>query len=126
MYLKNSQPSRDLPTPAGPDTTTSRGTRRPAAAWNSSLMVRSSASLPVSGASSPSTRCDPPIPASTRAARHNRAGSALPFSACSPASANPIAPSASLRVAPSVSTCPGPATACTRAAVFTASPATIP
>ena len=70
MYFSNSQPSRDLPTPAGPDTSTSRGTRRSAAAWNSSLTVRSSASRPISGASSPSTRCDPPTPASTRVARH--------------------------------------------------------
>ena len=46
MYFSNSQPSRDLPTPAGPDTSTSRGTRRSAAAWNSSLTVRSSASRP--------------------------------------------------------------------------------
>jgi hypothetical protein len=115
-----------LPTPAGPDTSTSRGTRRSATAWNSSRIVRSSASRPVSGASSPSTRCDPPNPASTRTARHSRAGSALPFSACSPASANPTPPPASRRVVPSASTCPGPAAACTRDAVFTASPATIP
>ena len=125
-YFSNSQPSRDLPTPAGPATSTSRGTRRPAAAWNSSLTVRSSASRPVSGASSPSTRCDPPTPASTLVARHNRCGSAFPFSACSPASANPIALPAKRCVAPSVSTVPGPAAACTRAAVFTASPATMP
>ena len=115
-----------MPTPAGPDTSTSRGTRRPAAAWNSSLTVRSSASRPVSGASSPSTRCAPPTADSTRAARHNRCGSALPFSACSPASANSTAEETSRCVAPSASTCPGPAAACTRAAVFTASPATIP
>jgi hypothetical protein len=88
--------------------------------------VRSSASRPISGASSPSTRWLPPTPASTRTACHSRCGSALPFSACSPASANPIAPSASRWVTPSASTTPGPAAACTRAAVFTASPATIP
>ena len=80
MYFSNSQPSRDLPTPAGPDTTTIRGIRRSAAAWNNSRTVRSSASRPISGASSPSTRCDPPTPASTRVARHSRCGSALPFS----------------------------------------------
>ena len=45
-YFSNSQPSRDLPTPAGPDTTTSRGVRRSAAAWNRSLISRSSASRP--------------------------------------------------------------------------------
>ena len=127
MYLRNSQPSRDLPTPAGPDTSTSRGTRRSAAAWNSSRTVRSSASRPVSGASSPSTRCMPPAPPdSTQVARHNGSGSALPFSACAPASANPITLSASRRVDRSTSTCPGPAAVCTRDAVFTASPATMP
>jgi hypothetical protein len=115
-----------LATPAGPETSTSRGTRRSAAAWNRSLIVRSSASRPVSGASSPSIRCDPPTPASTRTACHRCCGSALPFSACSPASANPIPAPARRCVAPSASTCPGPAAACTRAAVFTASPATIP
>ena len=126
MYFRNSQPSRDLPTPAGPDTSTSRGTCRSAAAWNSSLTVRSSASRPVSGASSPSTRWLPPTPASTLVARHSRAGSALPFSTCSPASANPIALPASRCVGASTSTEPGSAAACTRDAVFTASPATIP
>ena len=49
MYFSNSQPSRDLPTPAGPEASTRRGTRRSTAAWNSSLIVRSSASRPVSG-----------------------------------------------------------------------------
>ena len=125
-YFSNSQPSRDLPTPAGPATSTSRGTRRSAAAWNSSRMVRSSASRPVSGASSPSTRCDPPTPDSTRVARHSCTGSDLPFSACSPASANRTALPASRCVAASTSTCPGLAAACTRDAVFTASPATMP
>src|SRR5262245_49230808 len=125
-YFSNSQPSRDLPTPADPDTSTSRGTRRPAAAWNSSLTVRSSASRPVSGASKPSTRCDPPTPASTRVARQRCCGPALPFSACSPASANPTPPPASRCVAASTSPDPGSAAACTREAVFTASPATIP
>ena len=88
--------------------------------------MRSSASRPVSGASSPSTRCDPPTADSTRVARHSRTGPALPFSACSPASANPIARPASRCVASSTSTEPGSAAACTRDAVFTASPATMP
>jgi hypothetical protein len=101
--LSNSHPSRHLPTPAGPDTSTSRGTRRSAAAWNNSRTVRSSTSRPVSGASSPSTRWLPPTPASTRVARHNRTGSAFPFSACSPASANPTARPAKRCVAPSTS-----------------------
>src|SRR5580693_9192583 len=125
-YFSNSQPSRDLPTPAGPDTSTSRGARRSAAAWNRSLTVRSSTSRPVSGASSPSTRCTPPTADTTRVARHSRAGSALPFSACSLASANPIALPARRCVAASVSTCPGCAADWTRAAVLTASPATMP
>ena len=112
--------------PAGPDTRTSRGTRRSAAAWKSSLIVRSSASRPVSGASRPSTRCEPPTPASTRVARHKRTGSALPLSWCSPASAKPTALPARRYVVPSARTCPGSAAAWTRAAVFTASPATIP
>ena len=126
MYFSNSHPSRDLPTPAGPDTSTIRGTRRSAAAWNSSLTVRSSASRPVSGASRPSIRWAPPTPASTRVARQRTCGSALPFSRYDPASANPTAPPASRCVAASTSTDPGSAADCTRAAVFTASPATIP
>src|ERR1700691_3628743 len=125
-YFSNSQPSLDLPTPAGPETSTSRGTRRSAAAWNRSLIVRSSASRPVSGASSPSTRWTPPTADSTRVARHSRADSALPLSRCSPASANPIALPARRCVGVSASTVPGSAADWTRAAVFTASPATIP
>ncbi len=50
----------------------------------------------------------------------------MPFSACSPASANPTALPASRCVAASTSTEPGSAAACTRDAVFTASPATMP
>ena len=53
-------------------------------------------------------------------------GSVLPFNSKTPASANTIAGSANRRVASSTSTDPGAATDCTRAAVFTASPATIP
>jgi hypothetical protein len=59
-------------------------------------------------------------------ARHSCTGSPLPFSACSPASVNPIALPASRCVGASTSTCPGSAAACTLDAVFTASPATIP
>ena len=88
--------------------------------------MRSSASRPVSGASSPSTRCAPPTDDSTRTARHSRCGSALPFSLCSPASANAIALPASRWVARRPAPSPAPAAACTRDAVFTASPATIP
>ena len=88
--------------------------------------MRSSASRPVSGASSPSTRCAPPTADSTRTARHSRCGSALPFRVCSPASANAIALPVSRWVGTSASTDPGSAAAWTRDAVFTASPATIP
>ena len=91
-----------------------------------SNFVRSSASRPTSGPSSPSTRCAPPSTDTTRVARHNRTGSALPFSWCSPASANPTADAVSRCVTSSTSTHPGSETACAREAVFTASPATIP
>ena len=50
----------------------------------------------------------------------------MPFSACSPASANPMARLASRCVVSSASTCPGPAAVWIRAAVLTASPATMP
>ena len=90
------------------------------------LDVRSSASRPRNGASRPSTRCEPPTPERTRVARHSRAGSALPLSACSPASSKPTEAAARRWVASSTSTVPGCAADCTRAAVFTASPATMP
>ena len=126
-YFSNSQPSRDLPTPARRDTHQPRATRTPAVAWNSSLSGRSSASRPVSGASSPSTRCHPPTSASTaaRPPQPHRLGLALQRDARRrrrtrsrrpPAAASPRRPS----------TVPGSAAACTRAAVFTASPATMP
>jgi len=91
-----------------------------------SLIVRSSASRPVSGASSPSMRWLAPTQDKTRVARHSSCGSAFPFSWCDPASAKPTAPPASRCVAASTRTCPDAATDWTRAAVFTASPATIP
>ena len=59
-------------------------------------------------------------------AAHNRIGSALPFNGCSPVSVKVIAALASDRVASSTHTRPGSAADCTRAAVFTASPATMP
>ena len=65
-------------------------------------------------------------PATTMPACHSRIGSALPLSSCSPTSVNVIAADARPRVASSTHTCPGAAADCTRAAVFTASPATIP
>jgi hypothetical protein len=85
--------------------------------------VRSSASRPTSGASSASSRRSPPTPDSTQVARHRCCGSVFPFSACSPASANPTPPSASRLVAPSTNTDPGSAAVCTRAAVLIVSPA---
>ena len=91
MYFSNSHPSRLLPTPAGPDTRTNRGCRRSTDAWNSSRIMRISTPRPISGASSPSTRCAPPIAETTCVARHTRSGSTLPLSWCSPASSNLIA-----------------------------------
>ena len=88
MYFSNSHPSRLLPTPAGPDTRTNRGCRRSTEAWNSSRIMRISTPRPISGASSPSTRCAPPIAETTRVARHSRSGSTLPLSWCSPSSSN--------------------------------------
>ena len=118
--------SRDLPTPADPDTSTSRGTRRSAAAWNSSRIIRSSTSRPISGASSPSTRWVPPTPDSTRVARHNSCGSALPFSLGArqrrlTRSRSPPGVAWPHRRAPP----PAGAAAGTWAAAFTASPATV-
>ena len=115
-----------MPTPAGPDTTTSRGVRRSALAWNSSL---TSAQF---GVAADQRRLEPVDPLRAADAgqhpvgRHSRTGSALPLSACSPASANPIAAAASRCVASSTQTSPGVAADCTRAAVLTASPATMP
>src|SRR5215469_5931917 len=126
VYFSNSHPSRDFPTPAGPETTTIRGTRRSADAWNSSLIVRSSASRPTSGPSKPSTRCAPPSADTTLVALQSFFGSALPFSRCSAASAYPTELAVSRYVASSTSTHPGSEAACTRDAVLTASPATIP
>ena len=126
MYLSNSQPSRDLPTPAGPDTSTSRGTRRSAAAWNSSLTVRSSASRPTSGASSPSTRCMPPTPPQHPGRPPQPFRLRLALQRTLPGIGEPDrAPGQPLR-RPVHQHLPGSAAACTRAAVFTASPATIP
>ena len=107
MYFSNSHPSRLLPTPAGPDTSTNRGCRRSTDAWNSSRIIRISTPRPISGASSPSTRCAPPIADTTCVARHTRSGSTLPLSWCSPASSNLIALVVNRRVVPSTSTCAG-------------------
>ena len=65
-YFSNSQPSRRLADAAGPltDHQPRRAGRAPR--WNRSLTSRSSASRPIIGASSPSTRWTPPTPAMTR------------------------------------------------------------
>ena len=80
----------------------------------------------MNGASSPSTRWPPPTSATTIPAAQSRTGSALPFSRCSPVGMNVIAALANDRVSSSTQTRPGSAVDCTRAAVFTASPATMP
>ena len=90
-YFSNSQASRDLPTPASPSRTTSRGRRDSSVPWNSSLTSRRSPLRPVNGASNPSTRAPPPTGATTIPAAHSRTGSDLPFSACSPVSSNVMA-----------------------------------
>ena len=53
MYLKNSQPSRDLPMPAMPMTETSCARCSSAEAWKSSFTSRSSRSRPTNGGSRP-------------------------------------------------------------------------
>ncbi len=125
-YFSNSHPRRLFPTPATPVTTTNRA--RPSAwvACSASLTARSSASRPAIGACRPSTRCAPPTAATTVSARNSRTGSALPFSTCSPMSLNATAACVNDRVSGSTHTDPGSAAVCTRAAVFTASPATMP
>ncbi len=125
-YLRNSQARRDLPIPAGPVTDTRR--RRPSrlVAWNRSLSRRSSSARPVNGASRPSLRLRPPRSATTRRARQAGTGLALPLSARSPTCSKAIAPPAARRVASPTSTVPGFAADCSRAAVLTMSPATIP
>jgi hypothetical protein len=56
------------------------GVVQQAVAWNMSLIVRNSASRPVSGASSPSIRWLAPTQDRTRVARHSSCGSAFPLS----------------------------------------------
>ncbi len=87
MYLKNSQESRDLPTPAGPKMASSRAVPASAEAWKNSLTSRSSRSRPRKEASSPSMRSVPPTAATTRVARYSGTGAALPLSTWVPASA---------------------------------------
>ena len=126
MYLKNSQPSRDLPIPAMPMTDTRCALRSSDVAWNNSLTSRSSRSRPTKGGSSPADLSAPPRPAVTRSARQSETGSALPLSSCSPAEEKAIAASVARFVASPTNTAPGSASDWIRAAVLTRSPATIP
>ena len=82
-------PSAAATCPRLPDRSPSPGARarpRPMA-WNSSLTRLSSRARPTKAASRPSMRCAPPLPATTRTARHSCSGSALPLTLCTPASA---------------------------------------
>ncbi len=79
MYLKNSQASLDLPTPASPTMESSRARPSPVVACMNSFSSRSSRSRPTNGGSSPVGRSAPPAPAITRAARQSRIGSVLPL-----------------------------------------------
>ncbi len=62
----------------------------------------------------------------TRSARHSATGSDFPLSVCSPEATYEIAASLARRVRSPTKTVPGSATDCTRAAVLTRSPATMP
>jgi hypothetical protein len=125
-YLKNSQPSRDLPTPASPDTTTSRARDRSTVSWNSSLSARSSRSRPRNGASSPSKRWAPPLPATTCSAVNSADGLRPALEEVLAGRGVGDRPGDAARVASSTSTVPGSAIDWIRAAVLTTSPATIP
>ena len=126
MYFSNSQARRDLPIPAMPTTESRCALPSSADAWKSSFAIRNSRSRLTKGGSRPAARSAPPRPAVTRTARHRRSGSDLPLTSCAPASSNPIAASAARCVASPTSTPPGGASDCTREAVLTRSPATIP
>ncbi len=70
-------------------------------------------------------RWAPPMPETISRARHSVSGSVLPFSSTSPCRSNSMASPASRRVVVSTRTVPAVAADSTRAAVLTASPATI-
>ena len=126
MYFRNSQARRDLPMPAGPMTLTRRGRPSRPVAWKRSLSWRSSSSRPTNGASSASDRPTPPRCATTRRARHAGTGLTLPLRTWSPAGSKTIAPAAARWVASPTSTVEGGATLCSRLAVLTMSPLTMP
>ncbi len=94
--------------------------------WKISLTKRSSRSRPTKGASSPADFIVPRTPATTRKARHRGTGSAFPLRSWTPAGSYMIAASVERRVDSPTRTVPGSASACTRDAVLTRSPATIP
>src|SRR6266511_2867565 len=126
MYLKYSHPSRDLPMPAIPITDSRWAFRLSTVPWKISLTKRSSRSRPTKGASSPADFIVPRTPATTRKARHRGTGSAFPLRSWTPAGSYMIAASVERRVDSPTRTVPGSASACTRDAVLTRSPATIP
>ena len=89
-------------------------------------IVRSSASRPISGASSPSTRWTPPTPDSTRVACHSSLRLGLALQRVHAGVVEPDGGRGQPMGRGVDQTVPRLAAACTRAAVFTASPATMP
>ena len=88
--------------------------------------MRISASRPTNGGSRASLRFAPPRMATTRSARQALTGSSLPLRTFSPAGSKVIATDAARIVASSTSSEPGGAADCSREAVLTMSPATMP
>ena len=127
MYFSNSQPSRDLPSPGSPTSTSRPGCRISSTPWKSSFSSRSSRSRPTSGASRPSARWAPPTDGDHRVDRPQRDRVDL---ALEVVGAHVEVGDRRRRSAAGWSRRPRPAPArptdCTRAAVFTASPATMP
>ena len=102
-----------------------RGRRWSLVACSTSFRRPNSTPRPTKGASKPSERWAPPMPETISRACHNVSGSVLPFSSTSPCRSNSMASPANRRVVVSTRTVPAVAADCTRAAVLTASPATI-
>ena len=86
MYFSNSHRSRVLPTPAAPETATSRAAAPLKRAVEQLLEQAQLAVAPDERRLEPLLALAPPTPATTRAARHSCSGSALPLTVCSPAS----------------------------------------
>ena len=127
-YFSNSQASRLLPMPPGPVIETQA---RPTLAGDDVEQVLEQAQLDVPADErrlQAAERLRPPRSATTRRARQAGTGAALPLSSCSPASSKTMADAeAACCVASPTSTAPGVRpTACSRAAVLTRSPATMP